>query len=111
MNGKTLKFSPDLVPLVLSGEKNSTWRLWDDKDLKVGDVVTLIRRPELTAFAVVKITSCIEKPLGTLTSEDKKGHESFKDDKEMYETYSGYYKREVGPKTPIKILRFEICKI
>lgn len=39
---KTIKFRDYLVPLVLSGEKNSTWRLFDDKDIQVGDTVQLI---------------------------------------------------------------------
>jgi hypothetical protein len=107
---KTLKFSPDLVPLVLSDEKYLTWRLWDDKDLKEGDMVTLIRRPGLTAFAVAKITRCTKKLFGELTEEDKRGHEPFKTDVEMYETYTGYYKRKIGPETPLKVLKFEILQ-
>lgn len=91
---KTLKFSPDLIPLILSGKKDSTWRLWDDKDLRGGDVITLIRRPELTPFAIAKVTSCIEKPLGELTKKDKKGHEPFTSDEEMYRRYSDYYKNQ-----------------
>ena len=110
IENKTLKFEPDLVPLVLSEKKDSTWRLWDDKDLQNGDRVTFIRKPEFMPFAVAEIISCVEKPLGTLTEEDKKGHEPFKTDKEMYETYTTYYKREVGPETPVKILRFKIIQ-
>jgi len=34
---KSLKFSAELVPLILSGEKTMTWRFWDDKDLDSGD--------------------------------------------------------------------------
>lgn len=37
----------------------------------------------------------IEKPLGTLTDEDKKGHESFRSDEEMFKTYEQYYCRKV----------------
>ena len=29
---KTFKFSAHLVPLILSGEKTCTWRLWDDEE-------------------------------------------------------------------------------
>lgn len=39
---KTLKFAPDLVPLVLSGKKDTTWRLWDDKNLTENDIVDFI---------------------------------------------------------------------
>lgn len=34
---KTLKFAPHLVPLVLSVEKISIWRLFDEKNLTDGD--------------------------------------------------------------------------
>jgi len=108
MANKTMKFSPDLVPLVLSGSKTSTWRLFDDKDLKEGGIVDFIKRPELTKFAVAKLTSVIERPLGQLTEEDKEGHEKFKNDEEMYKIYEGYYKKPVGPETLIKLIRFKL---
>jgi len=31
---KTLKFSKNLIPSIVSGEKTITWRCLDDKDLK-----------------------------------------------------------------------------
>lgn len=108
MKNKTLKFEAELVPLVLSGEKGSTWRFWDDKDLKEGDVVTLIKRPEIVPFGKARIVSVIEKPIGQLTEEDKKGHEKFTSDKEMYRTYSRYYKRPITADTLIKIVRFAL---
>ena len=39
---KKLHFISKLIPLVLSGEKISTWRLWDDKSLSEGDVVDFL---------------------------------------------------------------------
>jgi uncharacterized LabA/DUF88 family protein/uncharacterized protein YqfB (UPF0267 family) len=38
---KTVKFRETLAELVLKGEKTATWRLFDDKDLKVGDLLNL----------------------------------------------------------------------
>ena len=107
---KTLKFNPELVSLVLSREKYITWRLWDEKDLKEGDAVTFIRRPELTPFAVAKISSCIEKPLGELTEEDKKGNKQVGTNGEMYARYTQFYKKPVDSKTLVKILKFEILQ-
>lgn len=52
----------------------------------------------------------IEKPLGTLTDEDKKGHESFRSDEEMFKTYEQYYCRKVERDTPIKIIWFKLMK-
>lgn len=105
---KTLKFSPDLVPLILNGEKVSTWRLFDDKDLKVGDTVIFVKRPELVSFALAQLTAVTEKRLGDLTNEDKQGHETFASDKEMYKQYTEYYKTPVCPNTTVKLIRFEI---
>lgn len=96
--------------MVLSGEKDITWRLWDDKDLQVGDIVILIRRPELVSFGRAELVSIIEKPIGMLTEEDRKGHETFVDNEEMYATYTRYYGKAVGPDTPVKIIKFRLIK-
>lgn len=39
---KTLKFRDRLAQLVLSGEKYVTFRIFDDKDLQVGDELLLL---------------------------------------------------------------------
>ncbi len=51
-----------------------------------------------------------ETSFGKLAPEDKKGHEPFSSDREMYETYSRYYKISVTPQTPIKVIRFRLVK-
>lgn len=109
-NMKQVKFRDYLVPLVLSGEKNSTWRLFDDKSLAEGDLIELVEFGQASPFAKARITKVIEKPFEDLTNEDKKGHEKFNSDKEMYKTYSGYYNTVVGPETVLKILWFELLK-
>ena len=107
---KTLNFASKLIPLVLSGEKSSTWRLFDDKDLSINDEIQLKEFGTDKIFAKAKITRVIEKPFKDLSSKDKDGHETFKDDEEMYETYSGYYHTDVGPETNLKIIWFELEK-
>ncbi|MBU0708677.1 ASCH domain-containing protein [Patescibacteria group bacterium] len=106
---KTLKFAnKDLVQLILSGKKTCTWRLWDDKELTVGDKLTLINRTSGSEFARAKIISVVEKPMRLLTNKGRKGHEQFKDDAEMYTTYTNYYGKEVTPETLVKIVKFEV---
>lgn len=39
---KTIKFRPALAKLIIEGKKTTTWRLFDDKNLQVGDVVELV---------------------------------------------------------------------
>lgn len=105
---KTLKFHRDLVPLVLEGRKNSTWRLFDDKNLQVGNDIELLVFGENKPFARAKILEVTKKTFSELTPTDKQGHEEYTNDEEMYETYSTYYKTSVGPKTVLKIIRFKL---
>lgn len=107
---KVIKFRHYLVPLVLSGEKDITWRLFDDKDLSVGDDIELQIFAKNEPFAYGKIVKVIEKPFKKLSFEDKAGHEKFNSDQEMYATYSKYYKTEVGPETLVKIIWFKLKK-
>ena len=107
---KKLHFAQNLVPLILSGKKISTWRLWDDKDLSTGDIIYFIESGTDKHFATGKLTKIIEKPLEELTEEDKKGHEMFESDEEMYKTYTMYYKRTVNKNTLVKIIWFELVK-
>jgi hypothetical protein len=109
---KTLKFFPNLVPLVLSGEKISTWRLFDEKDLTVGDELTFINKATGEEFTKARITAVREKRLGDITSEDEvsEGHERFTDAEERLRTYKKYYGDQVTPDTIVKMLKFELVK-
>lgn len=102
---KQLKFSnPDLI---LKGNKSATWRINDDKNLSVGDYLSLCN-VNGEEFAKAKIISVGETSFENLTEEDKRGHEKFSSDKEMYETYSRYYKMKVIPKTKLKVIKFQL---
>jgi len=105
---KTLKFRHYLVPLVLSGEKTSTWRLFDDKDISVGDNVELQQFVTNEPFGNASIVDVVEKRFGDLNIEDKAGHEDFDSDDEMYATYSKYYNTKVDENTKLKIIRFKL---
>jgi hypothetical protein len=41
---KTLKFTTELCEQILCGVKTATWRLFDDKDLPVGDELQFINK-------------------------------------------------------------------
>lgn len=105
---KSLKFKPHLVQQILDGSKRSTWRLFDDKDLTVGDELTFINSETGEEFGKAKITDVKEKTLGTVTDEDYNGHEKYATEEEMYEHYRNYYGDKVGPDTPLKIIKFEV---
>lgn len=107
---KQLKFSPTLVPLILTGEKTVTWRLWDDKDLKIADIVDFIEDGSLKKFAQGKLISVTEKRMGNLNEKDKAGHENFGNDDQVYTTYSRYYGRSVDASTLVKIVTFRLIR-
>lgn len=105
---KTLKFVQNLVPLVLSGEKTSTWRLYDDKDLKVGDELNLINRDSGEEFAKAIITSVKEKKLVDINDSDFVGHEKFESKEIMISTYKMYYGEKVDENTIVKMINFKM---
>ena len=110
-NMKTMKFRKYLSEMILRGEKTTTWRLFDDKDITKGDRVTFMVKETLDPFATAMLTDVRETTLGELTEEDWAGHERFETEQEMYDTYMRYYDRPVDAGTAVKIIRFEIESI
>ena len=104
---KPLKFAPQLVEKILSGEKVSTFRLFDDKDLAFGDELTLINKETSETFGTAKITGLKIKTLGTLTNDDWIGHEKYPSEEEMYNDFKKYYGDKVDENTEVKIINFD----
>ena len=107
---KTLKFAPHLVEQILSGEKTSTWRLFDDKDLQEGNELIFINKETTEQFGTATITSLKIRTLGTLTVDDWIGHEKFSSDEKMYASYRKYYGDKVDENSEVKILTFDFKK-
>ncbi len=108
MERKTIKFRPHLVELVLEGKKNTTWRLFDDKDLQPGNVVDFINWETGEKFAEAELIKVWEKTLDTLEDADWEGHERFASEDEMYKTYKKYYGDKVDKNSPVKIIQFKL---
>lgn len=110
---KTLKFDHELAKLILEGQKTSTWRLYDDKDLSVGDdikIIDKVKDANADSWKVIgqaKVVQVTEKRLGDVTPEDMAGHEAFASKAEMLAIYKGYYGERVSFETPVKIVYFE----
>lgn len=105
---KTLKFRKNLSDLILLGEKTTTWRLFDDKDIQVGDKLSLLVWETKEEFNKAIVTEVKEKQFKNLTENDWQGHEKFENDKEMYKTYSKYYNQPVTENTIVKIIKFKL---
>jgi ribonuclease HI len=109
---KKLKFDHELAQLVRSGEKTSTWRLFDDKDLSVHDQVELIDKVDENQpdtwqmIGVATITAVSQKRLGDINDFDMAGHEAFESREQMMHTYRRYYGPNVTPDSLVKIVTF-----
>jgi len=106
---KTVKFTSVLADLILKGEKTSTWRLFDDKDLQIGDKLVFQVKETGVDFANAEILDIKEKKLVDITEEDSVGHEPFRSKEEMLETYKKYYGDEVTLDTIVKMISFNLC--
>ncbi len=107
---KTLKFRHHLAEEILQGRKNVTWRLFDDKDLKVWDKVELLYWETKERFADAEIIEVREKRLEEIEEKDFDGHEKFGSNEEMLETYRKYYGDKVNWDTALKIIKFKLLR-
>ena len=105
---KTIKFDEKLVPLVISGYKKVTFRLFDDKDIKQGDNCVFIKKQTGESFGNATITNVCEKKIKDLNEQDFEGHEKFESEEEMYKTYKKYYGDKVNEDTIVKIIKFDL---
>jgi ribonuclease HI len=109
---KTLKFNHKDAALVLKGEKTSTWRLYDDKDLSVDDEIKFIDKvePDISkswqVIGKASVTEIREKRLKNVTKEDMEGHVEFSSNEEMLDYYKNIYGERVTLDTPVKIVFF-----
>ena len=107
---KKLKFEKSLVKLILSGEKTSTWRLFDDKNLKVGDNLELLEYESGETFVKAEVTKVYEKTFIEIKVSDFDKHEKYENKEKMLETYRGYYGDKVNWDTIIKIIEFKLVE-
>jgi len=107
---KTLKFRSHLVKEILEGRKTTTWRLFDNKDLQVGDGLEFLNAETLEKFAEAEITGIKQKKLGEIEDSDYEGHKKYGSQEEMLEHYRNYYGDKVDLDTEIKIIRFKLVR-
>lgn len=105
---KTLKFRNHLADLVLDGKKTTTWRLFDDKDLKSGNLLNFRVWETGKDFAKATIIEVKEKKLEEIKEDDYDGHEKFKNQEDMLNHYKKYYGDKVNLNTIVKIIKFSL---
>lgn len=114
---KILKLDHKFAEQVLAGQKTSTWRINDDKDLHVHDRVSLVDKVNANdptswkEFGTATITGILEKPLGQVTQADMEKNETFTSIDDLIQMYRGYYGPQVGIDTPVKIIHFTFAPL
>ncbi len=109
---KTLKLDHHLAQAVIAGEKTSAWRLFDDKDIRVGDDIELVDKVnpnDESSWIVIGqgvVTQVTEKLFGAVNKDEFKGYEKFDSKDQMYQTYSDYYGKRVDGNTIVKLIEF-----
>lgn len=106
---KILKFTSNLVPKIISGEKTTTWRLFDDKDLKEGDEATFINKETGEEFGKAKLVSVQVKIIKDLTLKDLNDHE-YDSLEDMIKSHKKYYGDKVDENSEVKIISFNFTK-
>jgi len=106
---KVVKFRQHFIPEILSGAKNTTWRLFDDKDLGVGDEIELVDFETKNKFGEAKIVNVVEKNIEQLSQDELIGH-GYESLNKMIASHRIYYGDRVDEKTKVKIIEFELKK-
>jgi len=113
---KALKLNHDFANLVLAGKLSSTWRINDDKDLRVNDKVTLLDKvspldpASWVSIGQATITCILEKQIGQVLQQDLDENERLLPLDELLVKYRGYYGQQITAETPVKIIRFTFQK-
>ncbi len=110
---KTLKLSHEAAVAQLAAKKGSTWRLFDEKQLAVNDVITLIDKreeaPESWAqIGTAVVDQVIEKRLADVTEADLRLSGVYDSRDTMFAELRGYYGADVSWKTPVKIIFYSL---
>lgn len=94
--------------MVLDWTKDTSRRLNDDKEILPWDMISLLRKSNLTEFGKAIVLRVKETTFGSLTLEDKQGHEKFESDQEMLDTYGRYYGTSVWLNSRLKVIKFKL---
>lgn len=110
---KVLKINHNAAELIRQGKKTSTWRLNDDKDLRVNDHISFIDKvspsdkKSWAEFGDTVVTSILEKRFGDLTAFNFEGSENYATNDEMIKAFQRFYGENIDYNAPVKIIHFD----
>ena len=105
---KTLKLKPWMKDDLLWGKKTKTWRMFDEKNLGLGDEVQFMDSEINEPIAVAVNIEVTEKKIWENNETDFDGHNPYPSREAMFETYRGYYGDQVNWDTSIKMITFQL---
>lgn len=109
---KQLKFEHTFAEAIRAGKKTATFRVNDDKDLRIGDVVQIVDKVEANhpktwlIIGELKIEDIKHVPLEDLSRDQLAQAESFDSKDEMLQTFRRFYGEHINMSTPILVLNF-----
>lgn len=102
--------------LAIQSGKRTTWRLFDDKDLSVNDVVQLVDKvkpgePETwKIIGVAQVMKITEKQVAELSALELE-EQNFSSKKALIDDFSFFYSRKVTPETVVKVVSFNFTQL
>lgn len=103
---KQLKFRSHLIDKIKRGDKTTTWRLFDEQELKPGDKVACVETESGEKFADIEILSCAEKSVKDLSPEDIRTN-NYNDKEQALTVLKKYYAHPITDDTAVKIVTFK----
>ena len=110
---KYVKVSHKVAKLILEGEKSSTWRINDEKNISVDDDIGIIDKvdpKDQSSWQIVgtgRVNSVVQKRLSDLDNHDLGPGEEFDSRQEMIKRFRDYYGPDVNENTTVKIINFD----
>lgn len=105
---KILKFRDNLVKKILNGSKTVTYRLFDDKNLQMGDSLEFIDYETGKKFAEAQIIGVRKKKLSEIKKKDFEGNEKYESNEKMLRHFKSHYGERVTINTTVKIINFKL---
>lgn len=110
---KLLKVSHKIAGLINNGQKNTTWRINDEKNVSVDDIIGLVdkvdpeNRDSWMVFGTGIVNTVLQKRLADIKPGDLGPGEDFSSKAEMLKTFKKYYGNDINDHTSVKIIGFD----